>query len=223
MKDPVPFSPREPGTSLRTGPTVARVVVDVPLAHLDRPFDYAVPETLADTVRAGCRVRVRFSGQLVDGFVLELGDTTGFTGKLMPLAHLPSGEPVLTAQVAGLLRTIADRYAGTMSDVLRLAVPPRRAAAEKKPTPTPESLPGPPDPAGFARYPAGPALLGALAEGRAARAVWTALPGEDWPTRLVELCRAALSGRRGALVVVPDGKDLDRLEAAAGRLLPEHS
>ncbi|NEK58382.1 primosomal protein N' [Geodermatophilus sabuli] len=202
---------------------MARVVVDVPLAHLDRPFDYAVPEGLAGTVQAGCRVRVRFSGQLVDGFVLELGETTEFTGTLMPLAHVPSGEPVLTPQVARLLRTVADRYAGTMSDVLRLAVPPRRAAAEKRPTPLPESLPGPPDPAGFARYPAGRALLDALAEGRPARAVWTALPGEDWPARLAELCRAALSGRRGALVVVPDGRDLDRLEAAAGRLLPEHS
>jgi primosomal protein N' (replication factor Y) len=204
-------------------PQVARVVVDVPLAHLDRPFDYAVPEKLAGTVQAGCRVRVRFSGQLVDGFVLELGTSTEFPGKLMPLAHVPSGEPVLTPQVAALLRVIADRYAGTMSDVLRLAVPPRRAAAEKRPAPTPELLPGPPDPAGFARYQAGPALLDALAEGRAARAVWTALPGEDWPTRLLELCRAALSGRRGALVVVPDGKDLDRLEAAAACLLPEHS
>ena len=109
---------------------MARVVVDVPLAHLDRPFDYAVPEKFADTVRPGCRVRVRFSGQLVDGFVLELGETTEFTGKLMPLAHVPSGEPVLTPQVATLLRVVADRYAGTMCDVLRLAVPPRRAAAE---------------------------------------------------------------------------------------------
>ncbi|WP_345771776.1 primosomal protein N' [Geodermatophilus sabuli] len=218
----MPPAPHELGAGPGSG-SVARVVVDVPLAHLDRPFDYAVPEGLAGTVQAGCRVRVRFSGQLVDGFVLELGETTEFTGTLMPLAHVPSGEPVLTPQVARLLRTVADRYAGTMSDVLRLAVPPRRAAAEKRPTPLPESLPGPPDPAGFARYPAGRALLDALAEGRPARAVWTALPGEDWPARLAELCRAALSGRRGALVVVPDGRDLDRLEAAAGRLLPEHS
>ena len=45
-------------------PRVARVVVDVPLAHLDRPFDYAVPDELADSVQAGCRVRVRFGGQL---------------------------------------------------------------------------------------------------------------------------------------------------------------
>ena len=209
--------------SLSPEPLVARVVVDVPLAHLDRPFDYGVPEKFADTVQAGCRVRVRFSGQLVDGFVLETGASTEFPGKLLPLAHVPSGEPVLTPQVARLLRAIADRYAGTMSDVLRLAVPPRRAAAEKRPSPTPDALPGPPDPAGFARYPAGPALLAALAEGRPARAVWTALPGEDWPVRLAELCRAALSAGRGALVVVPDGKDLDRVVSAAGTVLPQHS
>jgi primosomal protein N' (replication factor Y) len=202
---------------------VARVVVDVPLAHLDRPFDYAVPEKFAELVQPGCRVRVRFHGRLVDGVVWELGHTTDFAGTLQPLSHVPSGEPVLTPQVARLVRAVADRYAGTASDVLRLALPPRRAAAEKREAPTPEALPEAPDPAGFARYPAGAALLGALAAGKPARAVWTALPGEDWPTRLVELCRAALSGRRGALVVVPDGKDLDRLTAAAERLLPAHS
>ena len=108
---------------------MARVVVDVPLAHLDRPFDYAVPEKFADTVQAGCRVRVRFSGQLLDGFVLSLDDATDFTGKLLPLAHVPSGEPVLTPQVARLARVVADRYAGTLGDVLRLALPPRRGGA----------------------------------------------------------------------------------------------
>ena len=40
-------------------------MVDTPLAHLDRPFDYAVPDGAA--VTAGVRVRVRFSGRLVDG------------------------------------------------------------------------------------------------------------------------------------------------------------
>ena len=202
---------------------VARVVVDVPLAHLDRPFDYGVPEKFAGEVRTGCRVRVRFHGRLVDGVVVELGGTTDFAGTLQPLAHVPSGEPVLTPQVARLARLVADRYAGTQSDVLRLALPPRRGNAEKRPSPTPDALPAPPDPAGFARYPAGPALLAALAEGRPARAVWTALPGEDWPARLVDLCRAALSAARGSVVVVPDGKDLDRLATAAQRLLPQHS
>ena len=50
---------------------VARVLVDVPLAHLDRPFDYAVP-AVDGRRRAvpGARVKVRFAGQDVDGFVL---------------------------------------------------------------------------------------------------------------------------------------------------------
>jgi primosomal protein N' (replication factor Y) len=202
---------------------VARVVVDVPLAHLDRPFDYAVPDELAAEVQAGCRVRVRFAGKLVDGFVLELADTTEHTGKLAPLAKLVSGEPVLTPAVAALARSVADRYAGSLTDVLRLALPPRRAAPEKRPVAEPPAAPSPPDPAGFARYPAGASLLTAIAEGRPARAVWTALPAEDWPTRLAELAQAALSGGRGALLVVPDGKDLDRLAAAAARLLPAGS
>jgi primosomal protein N' (replication factor Y) len=199
---------------------VARVVVDVPLAHLDRTFDYAVPDAMADEVRAGCRVRVRFAGQLVDGFVVELGEGSEHGGKLAPLAKLVSPEPVLTPQVVTLARAVAERWGGTVTDVLRLAVPPRRAAAEKRPPAGPPPPPPPPDPAGFARYPTGPALLTAVAEGRSARAVWTALPGEDWPARLVELCQAALSGGRGALVVTPDGRDLDRLAAAAEARLP---
>ncbi|MGY1814202.1 primosomal protein N' [Blastococcus sp. SYSU D00820] len=202
---------------------MARVVVDVPLAHLDRTFDYAVPDDMAGEIRAGCRVRVRFAGQLVDGFVLELADETSHQGKLAPLAKLVSGEPVLTPEVATLARAVADRWGGTLPDVLRLAIPPRRAAAEKRPPAEPPPPPAAPDPAGFARYPAGAALLTAVADGRAARAVWTALPGEDWPARLAELCQAALSGGRGALVVVPDGRDLDRLAAAAERRLPKGS
>src|SRR5262245_59088958 len=50
---------------------VARVPVDMPLPHLDRPFDYLVPAKLDESAVAGCRVRVRFAGQLMDGYLLE--------------------------------------------------------------------------------------------------------------------------------------------------------
>src|SRR5450756_3044101 len=103
---------------------VARVAVDVPLAHLDRPFDYLVPERLAADAVPGCRVRVRFHGRLVDGYVLERADASEFGGPLLPLTRVVSAEPVLSAEVAGLARAVADRYAGTLADVLRLAIPP---------------------------------------------------------------------------------------------------
>ncbi len=48
------------------GSPVARVCVDVPLAHLDRPFDYLVPQELAAEALPGVRVKVRFAGQLVE-------------------------------------------------------------------------------------------------------------------------------------------------------------
>ena len=107
------------------------MAVDVPLAHLDRPFDYAVtPEQDAEAV-PGARVRVRFSGRLRDGFVLERRATSDHEGRLTPLHKVISAEPVLTAEVAALVRAVADHYAGTFADVMRLAVPPRHAATEK--------------------------------------------------------------------------------------------
>src|SRR5215471_12926178 len=75
---------------------VARVCVDVPLAHLDRPFDYLVPERFADTAVPGCRVRVRFAGQLVDGFLLSREAASEHDGKLAFLDRVVSPEPVLT-------------------------------------------------------------------------------------------------------------------------------
>ncbi|MGC5333576.1 primosomal protein N' [Micromonospora sp. DT62] len=223
------------------GSPVARVCVDVPLAHLDRPFDYLVPAELDADAVPGVRVKVRFAGQLVDGWLLERADDSGHTGRLAYLEKVVSPEPVLAPEVARLARAVADRYAGNLADVLRLAVPPRHARVEKDVrarAAAPEENPAVPDagpaapeegpaasdenpvaPAGpgpdaWRDYPAGPALLRALAEGRAARAVWSALPGEDWPARYAEAVAATVAGGRGAVVVVADNRDLDRLDAA---------
>ena len=61
---------------------VAAVAVDVNRAHLDRTFDYQVPEQLAADAVPGARVRVRFAGRLVDGFVVERLDSSDHPGKL---------------------------------------------------------------------------------------------------------------------------------------------
>jgi primosomal protein N' (replication factor Y) len=223
---------------------VARVCVDVPLAHLDRPFDYLVPADVAAQAVPGVRVRLRFAGQLVDGWLLERADVSEHGGRLAYLERVVSPEPVLSPEIAVLARAVADRYAGNLADVLRLAVPPRharveRAAAEspvEPPVESPAAVAGP-DAGAWSAYPAGPAFLRALAEGRAARAVWSALPGEDWPARIAEVIASATGGAggpgsggpgsggpgsggpgpRGVVVVVPDARDLDRLDAALTR------
>ncbi len=193
---------------------VARVVVDSGLAHLDRPFDYAVTERFDDLARPGVRVRVRFAGRLVDGWLLERIAATGHDRRLSPLAGVVSGEQVLTPDVARLARAVADRTAGTLPDVLRLAVPPRHARVEAEPAAAPAIAPAAPDPGPWRRYPTGPAFLAALTEGRAPRAVWSALPGPHWPDEIARAVQAGASSGRGAVVVVPDGRDLERVTGA---------
>jgi primosomal protein N' (replication factor Y) (superfamily II helicase) len=118
---------------------IARVVIDHVLPHLDRRFDYLVPEPMSAAAMPGVRVRVRFAGRDIDAFVVERVTGSDHQGRLSPLRRVVSPEPVLTPQVLALAQAVADRYAGTVNDVLRLAIPPRHAATEKQPTPTPDA------------------------------------------------------------------------------------
>ena len=207
---------------------VARVAVDVSLAHLDRPFDYLVPQRLAAAAVPGCRVRVRFAGQLTGGYLLARLAASDHPGRLAYLERVVSPEPVLRPEIAALAREVADRYAGTLADVLRLAIPPRHAAAEAAPAGPAGAGPAdgggggrPPAPAPgpWARYPAGPAFLAALADGRAPRAVWTALPGPDWPAEIALAAAATAASGRGTLIVLPDARDLGRTDQALASVL----
>jgi primosomal protein N' (replication factor Y) len=203
---------------------VARVAVDIPLSHLDRPFDYAVTaEQDADAV-PGARVRVRFAGRLRDGFILDRVAVGDHDGALTPLHKIISKEPVLSTEIARLVRKVADHYAGTFADVMRLAVPPRHAATEQAARqPGRDGLPDD-QPAGpLLDYPAGSEFLAALRACRSPRAMWQVTPSAaatgDWALGLASSARACAEGGRGAVIIVPDQTDLDRLAEACTQTL----
>jgi len=210
---------------------VALVLVNVGLPHLDRPFEYLVPSSMADLAAPGARVKVRFAGQDVDGFVLARKPTADHVGTLAPLRKVVSPEAVLTPEILGLSREIATRYAGMLGDVVRLAVPPRHATAERNlPMDAPPSAGADayegvtaPEPGPWLRYPAGPSFLRHVASGDAPAASWLALPGQqgeaDWPAALAVAAATSLAEGRGALIVVPDHRDVDRVDRALQSLL----
>ncbi|GAB3491458.1 hypothetical protein GCM10027440_40510 [Nocardiopsis coralliicola] len=285
-----PAPKRQPAERL----PVARVAVDTPLPHLDRLFDYRVSaEQDADAV-PGCRVRVPFHGRKLSGFLIERVSASEFGGRLSYLDRVVSPEPVLTPEVRALARAVADRYAGTLSDVLRLAVPPRHGRVEREhlvkaapeaaaegpaeaaesgsttgeggsgaeqdpasgaaapaggPAGAPADGPGtaaqdrgadraaadgasagegeagaapdtpaPPASGPWSAYPDGPSFLEALAGGGAPRAVWTALPGPDWAAAIATAAAAAAASGRGTVVVMPDARDVQTVDAALSAL-----
>jgi len=200
---------------------VARVAVDIPHSHLDRLFDYSVPAALDDRARPGCRVKVRFAGKLVDGFLTERVHSSAHEGKLGLIAKVVSTESVLRPDVLTAARLVADRYAGTLADVLRLAIPPRHARAEGLKVVSPVSALADVDTSPWASYDPGPGFVGALSEGNNPRACWSALPGDDPAICLAQAALATLRAGRGAVVLVPDIRDVAHFDLAFHAVLGE--
>ena len=69
------------------------------------------------------------------------------------------------------------------------------------------------------RYAAGASFLSALAAGRAPRAVWSPLPGATWPGEIAAAAAAAAGAGRGVVIVVPDARDLERVDGALAAAL----
>ncbi len=201
---------------------IARVLPMLSVPHLDREFDYLVAAEQSDDAQPGVRVRVRFHGRLVDAFVLERRSDTDHVGKLGWLDRVVSAEPVLTPEVRRLVDAVAARYAGTRADVLRLAVPPRHANVERETVAELSPLAmKPADTDAWNQYGRGEQFLAALGDGRAARAVWQALPGERWADRLAEAAAVTVGSGRGVLAIVPDQRDVDALRDASIRHVDE--
>jgi primosomal protein N' (replication factor Y) len=219
---------------------VARVRLESSLPHLDRPFDYTVPAGLDAAAQPGVRVKVKFNGQELAGYLVARAAESDAGHPLLPLHKVVSPVPVLTPAVAELAGRVAARYAGTLSDVLRVAVPPRMAKLEKEFAPdghldpalfadggTPEgagaAIPAGLEASSWGPYRNGAAFLQHLGAGESPRAVLSALQGYGpgaWPRMVAEAVAAVRLSGRGAVVVVPDYRDLDRVEAALLELLP---
>lgn len=191
---------------------VAQIVIDSPLPHLDRLFDYAVPEKLSDIARPGVRVRVRFAGKLTDGWLISRSEESEHPGTLAALTNVISPEVALLPEIGELAKSVASRQAGILSDVLRSAVPNRHATAEA------EEFPAAPkvsdiETTSWSDYAGGAALIKRTIAGEAPRAIVTT--GCDDPSAMLAQYAIKVSASGGnVVVVVPDRAAIDRVVAA---------
>ncbi|WP_435300018.1 primosomal protein N' [Timonella sp. A28] len=220
---------------------IAAVCVEKLPPHLDQLFDYAIPEKFDADIRPGVRVKVRFGAQVLDGFVVERKSTTTHEGKLSPIKSVVSKTELVRPHDVALYTTIADYYAGSLQDILRLAVPPRHAKTEKAfleahasdtclPHESDEPDTETSDPRTdetehiWQQYNAGIPFVQRVLAQQQPRAVWAALPGfgklvahsasaetPHWAQALVSLARQVAVRGKQTLIVVPTIKDVHRV------------
>ena len=90
---------------------IARLRVDLGVMHLDRDFDYLVPDEWRETAVPGARVRVRFSGRLRDAYVIDrLHEADVDSPK--PIERVIDQVPPLSPETLALIQDVADRYVG---------------------------------------------------------------------------------------------------------------
>ncbi len=212
----------------------AKVYVEVEPFHLDRTFDYAIPDDLAGEVQPGSRVEVVFGGRKRRGLVVELADTAEVAvERVQPVRRVLGPHAWMRPEDVAIARWAGERFGAPVADVIRHALPNRTVDVERRAEAAgwfppgraarASSDPAPSDgvlDAGWGVYgDRGRALVAAARDGHGSF-YWRPLPGEDLGARLAELTQVTLAAGRDVLVVVPDPASPtgDAVVAAAGDL-----
>ncbi|MEY2635439.1 MAG: hypothetical protein RIS75_1379, partial [Actinomycetota bacterium] len=187
--------------------------------HLDRPFDYLIPPEFHHRVQVGSRVKVKFAGRKLNGYVFSITDTTERPEKIAPLIDVVGDVAVVTPEIFALARVVADRWVGSLVDILRSAIVPRHAKTEAQvleaiaQAPVAISDVHESEVSQWLHYRAGFTFLEHLRNPNAtpARAVITTAPGHDSIHLAADAIQIAAAHRKGVIAIVPDRRDLTRL------------
>jgi primosomal protein N' (replication factor Y) len=102
-----------------SGPRFADVALPVPV---DKPFSYALPETLRHRIQPGSRVVVPFGARKLTGVTLACHNNAP-PHKTREVLRLLDEEPALTKELLDLGRWIADYYCAPLGEVLKAMAP----------------------------------------------------------------------------------------------------
>lgn len=104
----------------------AQVILSISHMDIDRVFDYAVPNELAERVMVGMRVRVPFGrgGGLSEGYVVKTMDTSDVPeDKIKYISEVPDEFPVFSENMLCLAQWMRQRYFATLSKCLQTVMP----------------------------------------------------------------------------------------------------
>lgn len=103
---------------------VAKIAVSAATYQIDKPYDYIVPDNLADGIMAGMRVIVPFSkgNRKTEGIVLDLFQTSDFD-KLKCVFSVLDEKPVISEELIKLSLWMRERFFCTVYDAVKAMLP----------------------------------------------------------------------------------------------------
>jgi primosomal protein N' (replication factor Y) len=103
---------------------VAKLAVAVETYHIDKPYDYRIPDTLLDKVTPGVRVAVPFGkgNRRSEGLVLSLSPDDG-TKTLKNIDAVLDASPVLNQEGLKLALWMSERFFCTVYDAVKAMLP----------------------------------------------------------------------------------------------------
>ena len=102
---------------------IAEVIVDVLSSSVDKVFDYIVPKNL--NVRVGDRVDVPFGARKIDGFVINIKQTSSYDKtKLKSILSKKDAQPLLSENMVRLCFFMKNKFYLRLADTIRLFLPP---------------------------------------------------------------------------------------------------
>ena len=154
----------------------AAVVPLLTARALEEPFDYLVPDDLADGLRRGSVVAVRLGAQTVLGVVVGLSATSPHTGRHLPVLSVVD-VPAVPEDLLDLALRVRDHYLTAAGTALGLVLPPAGALRLRR-----VFEPSAAGRAALAAGERGAAALGRYARGATPDAAAAALRRRGWLT-----------------------------------------
>ena len=102
---------------------IASVIVDILNNQVNRTFDYLIPTHLDKIIKVGFRVKVKFGPRVLVGFVVEIKDSSDFSGKLSEIIDTVDIYPAIREEFIDIAKYIKENNFSYYASALQTMLP----------------------------------------------------------------------------------------------------
>ncbi len=110
---------------------IAKVLVEINNINVDKTFDYIVPFEYIENIKIGMRVKVPFASRELEGFVLDLVNSTDDNYELKEIISIVDEKPILNNELLHLGQFMSKKYFSTLISCYQTMLPKALKAQNK--------------------------------------------------------------------------------------------